>query len=202
MRRVAITCFAVLICVTLVRSKAHACSCVFLDYQFAFDQADLVFAGTYVDGARNGFGPPHALEVDHVWKGDVATSIKLKAVSGGGCGYGPFEPGTRYLIFAKNGSETPPEFPTAWLCSGTRPFSLDFEGAPISSGVRSVLGKGHDPNEIPSEDVGVPGTRDPDEHKQGWPEQRFSVPKISAGLPVAVAAIVLIAALRGRLRAK
>lgn len=124
---------ATVLVVGTTTGTAHACSCVALSDQEAFDQADAVFEGT-VTGVDTPDGPVVSSLDPSVWRFQVTDVFKGRALarqavispsSGASCGL-ELKEGERYYVFAWLDSvfETEPQ-PKAGqlaghLCNGTR----------------------------------------------------------------------------------
>lgn len=154
MRRLAVL---VLLAAALVLGRspslAGACSCVESDPGEELRRSEVVFTGTVVTSEpRSAPGSPgfdntvdHTVEVERVYKGDLAAEITVIGVQDtSSCGYA-FEPG-RYLVY---GEEDEEGHVTTSLCSATT--ALD-PGDPVPT----VLGDGHPPTPTSGDEPGGP----------------------------------------------
>ena len=92
--------------------RAHACSCIPPPPPLeALDRASAVFTGTvgsfrtlsFEAGSEDWPGPPYwsvEFEVDVVWEGSVTTTTVVYVTQSSACGYGNFEIGTDFLVYA------------------------------------------------------------------------------------------------------
>jgi hypothetical protein len=88
----------------LMASPVLACSCGYLSPEAGFAQAEAVFTGKVIRSSKSNW----TVEVDRVWKGDVAKQIELfDALAGSSCSTRGFIKGRSYLFLAnlenKNG---------------------------------------------------------------------------------------------------
>ena len=87
-------------------SPASACSCIENPPpQLALDQTGAVFAGTVVDVGTAGLGADGdvvaRIDVDAVWKGEVAATVEVRTASDGAmCGVS-FAEGERWVVYAE-----------------------------------------------------------------------------------------------------
>jgi hypothetical protein len=112
-----------LVCLAVVYpasgSICHACTCgVALSFEQKVAQADAIFSGTVVGMwySRERTDAQFEFEVDHVWKGNVGTTVRVVSnVGSQACGF-DYVQGQKYVVFKNaNGSTT--------TCMGTKPFS-------------------------------------------------------------------------------
>lgn len=122
---------------------AHACSCVTTSTQAQAKAAHDVFTGTVTDvtrerGAGGAVTRTYDVQVERVYKGDVATATARVASSGDGasCGLGGLVADRRYVFFAKSGGAGL----SANACSGTARASDR-----LVSKVERLLGEGRVP---------------------------------------------------------
>lgn len=130
--------------VVLAQMPAHACSCVSTTMQAQAKRADDVFSGTVTDATSTKSGKQttwtYDVEVERIYKGDVATSTvqvtSQGGTSGSSCGLGQLPADKPYVFFAQaEGSEL-----SAGACGGTAPATPHRVKT-----VERVLGDGHTP---------------------------------------------------------
>lgn len=90
--------------------SAYACSCAMpASVAEELGRSDVVFDGTVVSGSKpsklfmQSSGDPviWSFQAHEIWKGQVASAIKVKsAQSGASCGY-EFQEGQRYIVYAR-----------------------------------------------------------------------------------------------------
>ncbi|HYI63133.1 MAG TPA: hypothetical protein VEW93_15180 [Acidimicrobiales bacterium] len=135
-------------------SLAGACSCAESTPAEEVARAEVVFTGTVVasrpvpaDDPSGAGNLDHTVEVDRVYKGDVAAEVIVMGVEDtSSCGYA-FAPG-RYLVY---GSQEDGERINTSLCSATT-------ALPTGSPVPAELGEGRAPTPPPHDGDGDEGT--------------------------------------------
>ncbi|PEM22469.1 cobalamin biosynthesis protein CbiN [Bacillus toyonensis] len=97
--------------------KSHACDCINVTAEDAFQKNDVVFEGKVIEiGRKEGIGIEVLFEVKKIWKGTTSSQI-IVYTNGGDCVF-HFVEGGEYLVFSsQRGSEKQLH---THSCSGTK----------------------------------------------------------------------------------
>ena len=97
--------------------KSHACDCINVTAEDAFQKNDVVFEGKVIEvGRKEGIGTEVLFEVKKIWKGTSSSQI-IVYTNGGDCVY-HFIEGGEYLVFSSQRGEKKQLFTHS--CSGTK----------------------------------------------------------------------------------